>query len=120
MRGGSVPQTFEECGVSSQSRGTWSGGELLHVAVELDDQLLLGDPDVREEPRRDAVPAGSPDHPAAVLGQVVERDSHLAEVAQLEREVVEVRRFLLEHRVDVVVGVQVEPDALVAEPVGDA
>ena len=60
------------------------------------------------------MPARAPDHPAAVLGEVVERDPHLAEVDELEGEVVEVGRFLLDERVDVVIGVQVEPDALVA------
>ena len=110
---------FEECGVSSQSRGTWSARELLHVAVELDDQVLLRDPDVGEDRRRDAVAARAPDHPAAVLREVVEQEPHLADVAQLEREVVEVR--LAPSRASHGRGGRrsVQPDALVAEPVGE-
>jgi hypothetical protein len=53
-----------------------------------------------------------------VLGEVVEGHAQLAPVRQLEREVVEVGVALAHERRRVVVGVDVQPGALVAEAVG--
>ena len=52
-------------------------------------------------------------------GEVVEQVAHLADVDGVEGEVVEVRVALVDERHHVVVGVDVEPDARLAEPVGD-
>ena len=51
--------------------------------------------------------------------EVVERVAHLADVDDVEREVVEVAVALVDQRHHVVVAVDVEPDAAVAEVVGD-
>ena len=48
--------------------------------------------------------------------EVVEQIAHLADVDDVERQVVEVRVARLDERHDVVLGVDVEPDAGVAEP----
>ena len=94
--------------------------ELLHVAVELDEALLLDDPDVARDVPRDPVTGRPPAEPATVAGEVVEHVAHLPDVDRLEREVVEVRVAEVDERHHVVVGVDVEPDPGLAEPVGDA
>src|SRR4051794_41927446 len=66
--------------------------ELLHVRVELDKQVLLGDAHVSRQVLTEAVTHGPPAEPASVLGDVVERHAQLAPVAQLEGAVVEPRR----------------------------
>jgi hypothetical protein len=53
-----------------------------------------------------------------VLAEVVERDAELAPVDELEGEVMHVGEALVEQREDVVVAVDVQPAALVADPVG--
>jgi hypothetical protein len=50
---------------------------------------------------------------------MVEEVAHLAHVDGVEGEVVEVRVSLVHERHHVVVGVDVQPDAAVTEPVGD-
>ena len=62
---------------------------------------------------------GPPRDPAAVPGEMVEQVAHLADVDDVECEVVEVRVARVDERHHVVLGVDVEPDARLAEPVGD-
>ena len=95
------------------------GLQLLHVAVQLDEALLLDDPHVGGDVAADAVARRAPAEPAAVAAEVVERDAHLADVDDVEGEVVEVGLALVDERHHVVVGVDVEPDAVLAEPVGE-
>ena len=85
--------------------------ELLHVAVELDEALLLDDPHVARDVAGDPVAGRPPAEPAAVAGEVVEHVAHLPDVDRVEREVVEVRVAEVDERHHVVVGVDVEPDA---------
>ena len=94
-------------------------GELLHVAVQLDVALLLGDPHVARDVPRDPVPGRSPREPPPVPGDVVEEIAHLADVDRLEREVVEVRVADIDEGHHVVVAADVEPDARLVEPVRD-
>ena len=94
--------------------------ELLHVAVELDEALLLDDPHVARDVAADAVPHRAPPEPAAVAGQPVEQVAHLADVDDVEGEVVEVRVALVDQRHHVVVGADAKPDPLCAEAVADA
>ena len=62
---------------------------------------------------------GPPGDRPAVLGEVVERDPHLAPVGELEGEVVDVAVALVEEGDDVVVAVGVHPHRSVADPVAD-
>ena len=91
--------------------------ELLHVAVELDEARLLGDPHVARDVPGDPVPGRPPAEPAPVPGEVVEHVAHLPDVHGVEGEVVEVRVAEVDERHHVVVRVDVEPDARLAEPV---
>src|SRR3954453_10295980 len=88
-----------------------AGLELLHVRVELDKQVLLGDAHVSRQVLTEAVTHGPPAEPASVLGDVVERHAQLAPVAQLEGDVVEARRRARDERDRVVVSVDVKPGA---------
>ncbi len=82
-------------------------------------QPLLGDAHVGGQVLAQRVAQRSPGQPAAVLGQVVERDAQLAPVGQLEREVVEVRRLGAHQRDRVVVGAQAQPVAGLLEAIAD-
>ena len=94
-------------------------GEPLHVAVELDVARLLGDAHVRRDVPGDPVPRRAPRDPAPVPREMVEQVAHLPDVDDVEREVVEVGVTRLDERHHVVLRVDVEPDAGLAEPVGD-
>ncbi len=94
-------------------------GELLHVAVELDEARFLGDADVAGDVPGDPVPCRPPAEPAPVPGEVVEEVAHLPDVDRVEGQVVEVGVPSVDERHHMVVGVDVEPHAAVAEPVGD-
>ena len=78
--------------------------ELLHVREDLDEAVLLGNPDVAAQVAAEAVPQRPPGEPAAVLGEVVECHAELAPVDHLERDVVEVGVALPDEGEDVVVG----------------
>ena len=62
---------------------------------------------------------GPPRHPAAVAGEVVEQVTHLPDVDRVEGEMMEMRVAEIDERHHVVVGVDVEPDARITEPVGE-
>src|SRR5436309_10814304 len=96
------------------------GLELLNVAKDLDEALLLRHTHVPAQVAAEPVAKRSPGEPAAVLREVVEGDSELAPVDELEREVVQVRVALVDEGEGVVIGVDVQPDARAAEAVGDA
>ena len=111
------------CSTRSGRRATGAARarlELLHVGVELDEARLLDDADVARDVAAHAVPRGPPPEPAAVAAEMVQRGAHLPEIDQVEGEVVEVRRALVDQRHHVMVRVDVEPDAPVAEPVRHA
>src|SRR3954452_23650449 len=62
--------------------------ELLHVAIELDEALLLDDPYVARHVARDAVPRRAPAEPTPVTREVIEHVAHLPDVDGVESEVV--------------------------------
>ena len=64
------------------------GLDLLHVAVQLDEALLLHDPHVARNVAADAVPGRAPREPAPVTREVIEHVAHLPDVDDVEGEVV--------------------------------
>ena len=114
-----MPQRFEPRGSSRHSRAAVREVEHLHVAVQLDEAVLLGDAHVAAEVLPERVAHGPPAEPATVLAEVIEGDAQVAPVDEIEREVVKVRRRLADERHHVMVGVDVQPHALDAQVVGD-
>ncbi len=66
------------------------GLQLLHVAVQLHETLLLDDAHVGSDVPAYAVSHGSPAEPASVPSEMVERHPHLPDVHHVEGEVVQV------------------------------
>ena len=82
----------------------------LHVAVELDEEVLLGDAHVGAKVARQVVVHRPPAEPAAVAAEVVEEDAQLAPVDDVEGNVVEVRRAHADDRHLMMLGMHVQPD----------
>ena len=117
-RGGRMPQRFEPRGSSRHSRAAVREVEHLHVAIELHEQVLLGDPHIPAEVLPERVAHRAPAEPAAVLAEMIERHPQRAPIDQVEREMMEMRGRLADQRHHVMVGVDVQPHALCAEVVG--
>src|SRR4051812_42667350 len=96
------------------------GLQLLHVAVELHEAGLLDDAHVGRDVAADAVAGRPPAQPAAMAAEGGQGIAHLADVHPVEREGVEVAVALVNQSHPMVVGVDVQPHAAVAEPVRQA
>src|SRR5918998_9980 len=92
---------------------------MLHVAIQLHKALLLDDAYVGGYVAAYSVARRPPAEPPAVSPQMVERHPHLADVNDVEGQVVQVAVALVHERHYVVVAVYVEPYATFAEPVRD-
>ena len=91
----------------------------LHVAVELDEEVFLGNPHVRAQILREAVPHWSPTKPATVATKMVEEDTELAPIDDVEGDVVEMRRPHADDRHLVMLGVEMKPDPGLAKKIRD-
>ena len=87
-----MPHTFDACASSGHSPRLVVRLELLDVAEDLDEEVLLRHAHVAAQVAAEPVAEGPPREPAAVLGEVVERDPQLTPVDHLEGEMVQVRR----------------------------